>query len=167
MKYERIYLVGFMGAGKTTVGRLLARRLGWTFIDLDEAIEGGEKLSVQEIFRLHGEPYFRDLEHQYLERLSAMSGVIVALGGGAFIRDDNRELAEKSGLTVWLKVSFQKVAERVRIDGTRPLFQDKEQAERLYQSREPSYCLAKVHISTDSRPRETVADEILEVISKL
>ncbi len=167
MKHQRIYLVGFMGAGKTTIGRLLARRLRWSFNDLDEVIEAGEKQSVPEIFRAHGEPYFRDLEHQYLERLSGRPNSIVALGGGTFTREDNRDLADRTGLTIWLKVSFPKVAERVKIDGTRPMFQDRQQAERLFESREPAYRLAKLHISTDDRAREDVANEILEAISKI
>jgi shikimate kinase len=166
MKYERIYLVGFMGAGKTTVGSLVARQLRWNFIDLDEVIEAGEKLSVPDIFRTRGEAEFRDLEHKYLERLSTKPNVIVALGGGAFVRADNRELAERTGLTVWLKVSFQKVAERVKIDGSRPMFQNREQAQRLFETREPVYRLARVHLSTDNKPRDEVAKEILEVISK-
>ncbi len=167
MKYQRIYLVGFMGAGKTTVGRLLARRLRWSFNDLDEVIEAGEKQSVPEIFRLHGEPYFREIEHQYLERLSGRTNVVVALGGGTFTLADNRDLAGQTGLTVWLKVSFPKIAERVKMDGSRPMFQDKAQAERLYESRNPAYSLAEVHISTDEKSREDVVAEILETISSL
>jgi shikimate kinase len=163
---ERIYLIGFMGAGKSTVGRRLAKKLGWTFIDLDEEIESRERRTIADIFREHGEPHFRNLERLCLKDVSALSKTVVALGGGTFIDPANRDLAEKTGLTVWLKVSFAKVVHRVRIDGTRPKFTDKEQTERLYQTREPFYSLARVHISTDEGTPEAAVDQIIEVFRK-
>jgi len=154
-----------MGAGKSTVGRRLAKKLGWKFIDLDEEIERREHCPVAEIFRQKGEPHFRDLERVCLKELSSSaSKTVIALGGGAFIDSQNRVLAETTGLTVWLKVSFAKLACRVKIDGTRPNFADKEQAERLYQTREPFYAMAKVHISTDEGTPESVADEIMGMV---
>src|SRR5262245_16349405 len=132
-----------MGAGKTTVGRRLAEKLGWSFIDLDEEIERRERRQVAEIFRLFGEPHFRNLERLCLKDLSASQQAVIALGGGAYIDPDNREIAEKTGLTVWLKASFSKLVDRVRMDGTRPKFTDRGHAERLYQTREPFYALAK------------------------
>jgi shikimate kinase len=164
MSPERIYLIGFMGAGKTTVGKILADRLQWTFIDLDEEIQRGELQSIPEIFAVHGEPHFRVLERQYLERVSMRNRAVIALGGGAFVSAENRALAESTGLTVWLKVSFAKVAERVKMDGTRPMFGSRQQAEDLYDIRESSYRLAKTHIATDDKTPETVAEEILGVI---
>ena len=89
---------------------------------------------------------------------------VIALGGGAFIDSGNRDLAEKTGLTIWLKVSFAKLAGRVKIDGTRPKFSDPAQAERLHQMREPFYALAKVHILTDNGTPESVAEEIMGVV---
>src|ERR1019366_10438686 len=106
MTYSRIYLVGFMGAGKSSVGRILSKRLGWKFLDLDQEIERGEHQSIANIFLTSGEPHFRQIERQYLERLSRRSRVVVALGGGTFVDPANRELADATGLTVWLKVSF-------------------------------------------------------------
>jgi len=153
-----------MGAGKSTVGRRLAKKLGWKFIDLDEEIERREHRPISEIFRQHGEPHFRNLERLCLQKMSASPKAVIALGGGAFMDPGNRDLAEKTGLTVWLKVSFAKLAARVKIDGTRPKFADKDQAERLYQTREPYYALAKVHISTDDGTPESVADEIVGVV---
>src|SRR4026207_369314 len=120
MHFTRIYLVGFMGSGKTTAGGLLARKLGWSFIDLDHEIERGEGRSISDIFRVSGEPHFRRLEREYLERLSHTSRGVIALGGGTFIDPDNRKLAEDTGLTVWLKVSFDKLVHRVKMEGTRP-----------------------------------------------
>lgn len=166
MAHSRIYLIGFMGAGKSTVGRRLAKKLGWKFIDLDEEIERRERRPIAEIFKANGEPHFRNLERLCLKDLSSSQKAVVALGGGAFIDPENRDLAEKTGLTVWLKVSFAKLAGRVKIDGTRPKFADRDQAERLYQTREPYYALAKVHISTDDGTPESVANEIMGVVRK-
>ena len=156
-----------MGAGKTTIGRRLAKKLGWKFIDLDHEIERREHRPVADIFLRDGEPHFRRLEHLCLEDLSSSRKAIIALGGGTFMDPANRDLAEKTGLTVWLKVSFSRLAERVKIDGTRPKFADKAQAEQLYQTREPFYALAKVHISTDDGSPETAAAEIIGVLRKL
>ena len=156
-----------MGAGKSTVGRRLAKKLGWKFIDLDTEIERREGRSISEIFREKGEPYFRDLERSCLKDLSSSRKSVIALGGGAYMDPENRDVAEKTGLTVWLKVSFSKLVHRVKIDGTRPKFVDQAQAERLYQIREPLYALAKVHVSTDDGTPESAVDEIMGVFRKL
>jgi shikimate kinase len=155
-----------MGAGKTTVGRRLAKKLGWKFIDLDEEIERREGCAVAEIFRKHGESHFRSLERRCLKDLSSLSKTVVALGGGAFMDPQNRQLAENTGLTVWLKLSFAKAVTRVRIDGTRPNFMDQEKAQILYQARESDYALAKFHVSTEEGSPESVADEIIGVLRK-
>jgi shikimate kinase len=156
-----------MGAGKTTVGRRVAKKLGWKFIDLDAEIERGEGRPIAQIFRQEGEPHFRNLERLYLKELSSSRKSVIALGGGTFTDPENRDLAEKTGLTVWLKVSFSKLVQRVRIDGTRPKFVDPSEAEQLYESREPLYALAKVHISTDDGTPESAADEIIGALRKL
>jgi shikimate kinase len=163
---SRIYLIGFMGAGKTTVGRRLAKKLGWKFIDLDEEIERLEHRAIADIFRDHGESHFRRLEGRYLESASFSQNSVIALGGGAFLAPESRKIAENTGLTVWLKASFAKVASRVKIDGTRPNFSSKEQAEALYRTREPYYAMAKVHVSTEDETPEAIADEIIGVLRK-
>src|SRR4051812_10890047 len=114
MKYSRVYLIGFMGAGKTTIGRQLARKLGWKFIDLDKEIEQEEKRQIAEIFQESGEPQFRVIEKRYLKQLSYSTNAIIALGGGTYIDPQNRALTDLTGLTVWLKVSFATVADRVK-----------------------------------------------------
>ena len=164
MNRTRIYLLGFMGCGKTTTGKVLARKLGWEFADLDDEIQKGEGLSVAEIFRSSGESGFRNLENKYLNLLSVPTHRVVALGGGTFVNEENRNLTRATGFTVWLKVPFDKVVQRVRIDGTRPLFTAREQAEALYDAREALYCHAGIHISTDDKSPEALADEIIEAI---
>jgi shikimate kinase len=166
VEHSRIYLVGFMGAGKTTIGRLLASRLGWTFLDLDEEIERREGRSIAEIFSRDGEPCFRDLERACLKDVSTLQRAVIALGGGAFIDPENRKIAEETGLTVWLKVSFDALEHRVRMDGTRPKFTDKAQAARLYQMRQPFYAFARIHVSTDAAGPESAVDEILGALRK-
>jgi shikimate kinase len=164
--YTRIYLVGFMGAGKTTVGRCLAKKLGWAFLDLDEEIARREGRAIAEIFRTDGEPHFRRLERLCLKDLSSSPQTVIALGGGAFISPENREIAETTGLTVWLKVSFGNIRLRVKIDGTRPNFADPAKARLLFDARESSYALARVHISTDDGTPDSVAEEIIRVLEK-
>jgi shikimate kinase len=156
-----------MGSGKTTVGRRLAKKLGWKFVDLDEEIERREGRSIADIFKQEGEPHFRNLERSYLKGLSASRKAVIALGGGAFIDSENREVAESTGLTVWLKVSFTKISGRVKIDGSRPNFMDTEKAESLYHAREPHYARAKLHISTDDESPDSIAEEIIGVLRKL
>ena len=155
-----------MGAGKSTVGRHLAQKLGWKFIDLDEEIERRERRSIAEIFRESGEPHFRKLEKLYLQEVSSARNAIIALGGGAFMDPLNRDLAGRTGLTVWLKVSFANAADRVKIDGTRPKFTDRDQAQKLHESREALYGLAKFHVATDTRTPESIAEEIAGAVRK-
>lgn len=156
-----------MGAGKTTVGRRLARRLNWKLVDLDREIEREEGRSVPSIFRENGEAHFRDLERRYLRVVSSMENAVIALGGGTFADAENRAVAENTGLTIWLKVSFAGAASRVKIDGSRPMFANRDQAQKLLQARESHYAAAKVHISTDDKNVNAVADEILGVIGTL
>src|SRR4026209_98494 len=107
-----------MGAGKTTIGRPLAKRPAGKFTDSAQEIKRREQRAIPEIFRQEGEPHFRNLERLCLKELSSAPKAVIALGGGTFIDPGNRELAETTGLTVWLKAPFAKLADRVKIDGT-------------------------------------------------
>ena len=164
MVVERIYLVGFMGAGKTTVGRELSFRLQRPFFDLDAEVEAAEGLSVAEIFNRFGEQRFRQLERNHLKRLSGQQGVI-ALGGGAYVDPENRKVADETGAVVWLETSLATVHQRVRPDGSRPLLSNPEQVEKLYGSRLPFYRLARIHVLTDNRLPDTIAQEIIRKVT--
>ena len=156
-----IYLVGFMGSGKSTIGRLLAHRLGWSFFDTDEEIERGENTSIAEIFEHRGEPEFRRIEaaivRQHVSWIERGRPAVLALGGGAFTQPENRETLLDRGVTVWLDCPFETVARRVAQASHRPLARNLEELEELYRSRLDVYRLAEVHISVASdEPDETV-----------
>lgn len=149
-----IYLVGFMGSGKTTVGRLLAERLGWSFADLDEEIEAAEGRSISDIFERFGEPEFRRIEAEALRRhvLSVERGqpAVLALGGGAFAQDENRALVLQHGIVFWLDCPFDTVTRRVAPATHRPLARDPERFAALYEARREIYAQADVRIEIQS-----------------
>jgi shikimate kinase len=145
----RIYLVGFMGAGKSTVGRALARRLRWPFFDLDHEVEQRAGLPVAELIRERGEAAFRALEHEALERIADGPRAVIATGGGAFCRAPNVELMKRTGTCVWLDPPVEVLFERIERSGRpRPLFGDREQATALLDARRPWYQQAHMHIDT-------------------
>ncbi|HET9132491.1 MAG TPA: shikimate kinase [Terriglobia bacterium] len=160
MTVERVYLVGFMGAGKTSVGRALATQLGWSFVDLDAEIERSQKMQVRDIFSKSGEAHFRQLEREHLKRASERPRAVIALGGGATIDPENRLVIDSTGTSVWLNVPFDTAARRVSMDGSRPLFKDLQHAERLYETRLPIYKLARIHVLADNRPPVEIAGEV-------
>jgi len=167
MTAERIYLIGFMGAGKSSVGRELAARLGYAFADLDTEIEHSHHISVQEIFSRFGESHFRKLEREFLKQLSKRPRVVIALGGGATLDPENQQVVDTTGVTVWLRVAFETVTSRVAVDGTRPLFKDPAHARKLYESRLPIYELAMVHVVADNGTPAEIAAEISKRLQKI
>ncbi len=134
---ERIYLTGFMGAGKSATGRRLAEVLGWRFIDLDERVEKTSGLPIAEIFERLGEHDFRLVERAELEATLDHARVVVATGGGALAQPGALELLRGRGLIVWLKLPFAELAERVEAAGAgmRPLYEDRQRARQLYRER--------------------------------
>ncbi|MBO5745918.1 MAG: shikimate kinase [Clostridia bacterium] len=149
---NNIVLCGFMGCGKSTVGKLLANRLNFTFCDSDFSIEQREGCSISEIFSRHGEEHFRATEKEVVKELSAQKGLVIATGGGVVINPDNAENLRKTGLVIFLDVTPETVLKRLEGDTTRPLLMrdDKETAVReLLNCRKPIYKTA-AHFTVDA-----------------
>ena len=159
-----IYLVGFMGCGKTTVGERLAQALGWPFIDLDAIIEAGQGVTIREIFERSGEPFFRQLEHAALTEASKSEPAVIALGGGTFVQLTNLEFIRGAGgITVWLYCALEVMRQRCATMNNRPLFRDAESFEQLLNQRLPYYRQAEFRVSTDNRDPAEVVEQILRL----
>ena len=156
MKADKLYLVGFMGAGKTTVARAVGARLGWRVEDIDLRIEAAERRTVASIFAQSGESYFRQAERQVLSALLPIREVVVATGGGTFAEADNRALMLADGAVAWLDLPLPRVLERVPADGRRPLASDRAQMELLFARRQLAYAEAHVRIDASGRVADVV-----------
>ena len=161
---ELIVLIGFMGAGKSSVGRLLARRLGFAFVDLDRWIERREKRKISQIFAEDGEAAFRSLETASLTTVLAerQGPTVLALGGGAWVQPANTTMLKAHGAqVVFLDAHPDELRERCAMKGsTRPLFKDEEQFRRLYEARKSSYLQADMRVDTGGRSVVAVAHEL-------
>jgi shikimate kinase len=161
---RRIVLTGFMGSGKTTVGPLIAARLGWSFIDVDDVIEAEAGLTIAELFARHGEAAFREREHAAILRLAAADALVLALGGGAIEHSATRALllASPGTLLVHLEVELATTLARCRgSEQTRPVLADQANLEGRYQRRLPLYRLAHHSIAVDALTPEQAAEAIL------
>jgi len=147
---DNVVLVGFMGAGKTVCGRLLARRLGRCFVETDDMITAREGRSIPEIFQHHGEARFRELEGEMLELLRLKSGDVIATGGGLPCRDGHVDTLKSIGTVVWLRGDLAALRERAGRAGDRPMLSGRsaDDVERLYRQREPYYARADLTIDT-------------------
>ena len=146
-----IYIAGFMGSGKSTVGRMLAEHLGWDFADLDAEIEAEEKMTIAAIFEQRGEPEFRRIETAMMRKWVGMiergSPTVLALGGGAFVQPGNFDLIENHGISLWLDCAFEDIQRRLEQERVhRPLARDDEKFRALYESRRTGYSKADFRI---------------------
>lgn len=145
-----IYLVGFMGSGKSTIGRMYADDIGWRFADLDDDIERSQKRSITDLFAAVGEEQFRRIETEAIrKRVAAIrrgAPTILALGGGAFTREENIECLTENGITVWIDTALEVVQKRVSASNHRPLARDPERFVRLYGERRVHYARADYHV---------------------
>jgi shikimate kinase len=164
-----IVLVGLMGAGKSTVGRRLARRLGLPFVDSDNAIEDAAGCSAAEVFERYGERDFRDGERRLVARLIDGEVRVIATGGGAFIDPATRKLLNEKAITIWLDASVQVLAERTSRRDTRPLLRNDDPQgtlERLSDERRPSYSQAHIRVTTGEGAHSDVVDSIIEALNQ-
>jgi len=155
---KRIYLVGFMGSGKTTVGRLLAKKLKIPFVDLDEEIEIREGLSIPQIFSLKGEDYFRKLELEVLKDVThSLPGFVIATGGGLGANPSAMEFMKKNGTVIWLDIDFETFKRRTAKDPNRPLLRrGEEELRKLFEERKKIYSLAHLRIESQKSVEQTL-----------
>ena len=162
MRADKVYLVGFMTAGKTTVARALAGKLSWEAIDLDEAIERDEHRTVADIFAAQGEAHFRRLERAALERVLPRRHVVVATGGGTFVDPGNRAAILADGCSIWLDITFNEIVTRLPSDGRRPLAANRAQMEALFLARREAYQHAHIRVEATGQPVEAIVDVLLD-----
>lgn len=173
---EIIYLAGFMGAGKSTIGPILANTLAWNFADLDKIIEAREKMKVREIFEKKGEKYFRKVETETLEELSKNNNYVVSLGGGTITFHHNIKIMKETGIIILLTASIESIYKRLRFKTDRPMFKtDNEEPldekefmnkiERMLDSRMEFYNQADLKIDADKKSVGKTVDYIAKIIS--
>lgn len=164
-----IVLIGLMGAGKSTVGRRLAKSLGLPFVDADAEIETAAGMTIAEIFDRFGEAYFRDGERRVIARLIDGSPKVIATGGGAFMNGQTRALILERSTAVWLEADIDTLVDRVRRRATRPLLRDRDPRQvlsDLADLRNPIYALAPIHIRSQPSPHDATVRAILKALSE-
>jgi shikimate kinase len=166
--HERpLVLVGLMGAGKSTIGRRLAKQIGWRFVDSDEEIEAAAGCSIADIFTIHGEAIFRDLEKRVIARLVGEEPMVLATGGGAWMQPEVRSVIKAHATSVWLRAELGVLTDRVSKRNTRPLLEtgDKHDIlDRLMQERYPVYALADYVVDSSDGPHERVVDRVIAAL---
>lgn len=164
LRGRSIVMVGLMGAGKSTIGRRLAQRIGLPFVDADNAIEEAAAMTIPEIFATYGEAHFRDGERRVVARLLQDVPRVLATGGGAFINEQTRALVAQHGLSIWLKADLDVLMKRVRRRSNRPLLnQDDPEGvmRRLMTERYPIYAQADITVETSNAPHQAVVEQTL------
>ena len=161
-----LVLVGFMGAGKSKIGRSLAEKLKMDFVDADRLIEQDHGCSIAEIFRQHGEEHFRRAERNMILRLIGKETSVIAVGGGAFVNDEVRQTLIAKAVTIWLDTPFELVLPRLKSSQSRPLASTRSEAElkALYEERRGAYRQAHIHIDTSDADIERIVDDIVAAL---
>ena len=161
-------MVGLMGAGKSSIGRRLAKLLGVPFVDADSEIEAAAGCTISELFETHGEDAFRDGERRVIERLLKQDPHVLATGGGAFMNEATREIIKQTGISVWLRADLDLLMERVLRRDTRPLLRQDEPRkvmQRLMDERYPVYAQADVIVDSVDAPHEVVVNAIVDTLN--
>lgn len=158
---DKIYLVGFMAAGKTTIAAALASRLGWRVLDIDQLVEERERQSVAQIFASKGEAYFRQAEREALFSQVPVRQAVVATGGGTFVDPANRAVIEQDGISIWLDVPFQQLVDRIPTDGRRPLAADRDRLFQLFCNRRIAYEQADLRLECGQAPVQALVERVL------
>lgn len=164
---KNIVLTGFMGTGKTTVGKELSKMLHMKLVDIDAEIEKAQKIKINDIFRIYGEQYFRDIETAMIKKLSRDNNIIISTGGGAVLRDENMEALKENGVVFCLNASTETILERTGRSSDRPLLKvenPKEKISELISYRRPFYEKAGIMIDTDDKTPSEVVQEIMEIM---
>lgn len=174
---DRIYLTGFMTSGKSTLGSILANVLGWNFYDLDQEIEKDERKRVTEIFEINGEPYFREIETNKLKSLSKEKKVVISLGGGTIVSEENVNFITNNGKLIYLKVEPEIIYTRIKKKTDRPLFKEFVLAENskedfiikiksMLDEREKYYNKANLVFDVDNSPIGITVDRLAKIVKK-
>tara|TARA_Y100000766_G_C18474126_1_gene396700 strand:- start:26 stop:532 length:507 start_codon:yes stop_codon:yes gene_type:complete len=161
---KSLVLTGMMGVGKSTIGRLLAKRLKIKFIDVDKIIERSERKSIKKIFEDNGEKYFRKIEEKITFQIIKKKNAVIALGGGAFINNAIREKVLNTCISIWLKVSLEKLIVRYKRSNRRPLLDKRKldiNVKKIYQTRKNIYRLANFKVNCDNINKTQIVDKIL------
>ena len=166
---KSLVLTGMMGVGKSTIGRLLAKKLRFKFIDVDRLIERQEKRSIKKIFDVDGEEYFRKIEEKVTLKILKNKSSIIALGGGAFINNEIRKEIIKNCCSIWLNLSLELLIKRYKRNNKRPLLEGKNlesEVKKILQSRKKIYALANFKINCDNMNKKDVVQKILNLYAK-
>lgn len=165
---KNIFLIGFMGCGKSTIAKVLSEQLGVSQVEMDELIVQEQGIPITEIFEKYGEEHFRDIETDLVRRLQEQDGVVVSCGGGAVLREENRSMMKASGAIVWLTAKPETILERVKHSTNRPVLNGHMNVEyitELMEKRRGCYeAAADFVVSTDGKSREEICAEILELV---
>ena len=162
MRADKVYFVGFMSAGKSSLAREVGRRLDWRVEDVDDGIEEREHMSIQAIFSARGEAYFRSVERAVVEGLLGLRHAVVATGAGTFVDPELRTMIKADGAVFWIDLSLSQIIDRLPRDGSRPLAASRAQLESLYASRCLAYAQAHVRLDASRASVGGLAEQVVE-----